>query len=765
MGSSSPIATWFIPSGASTNPVGTNPTTSDDLAQFVKDRANELQAAKDTTALQGLADGHTEAFLNFAKDRIKVAASDDERTYWQRLADRTQQKVEDANIAAGVQTGATTLEQLHQHILDRQNAVGPNDPNYADYVKQEGDVKNAILARDFHSEIIDAQKRLIDTGDHTAYLQTLTGMLARAKDPSAQADLVKQIDALRGEITKEQTLVQAQHDNQVLTGYYAHDGSVSGSDAIAYLRKQAASATDPAQAAAYTNEAQKVDAEERSQIASLRAGSTSSNASITSALAPFRQSFLDAMEPVKTATSNSSVPEQQDWSLFNVQSQKYKDAILAAMPNASPTQRVTLQNELDAVTTALNSQQRAAGTAVVKDVAQQSASYSSLIAQAKATGDVETETQLTHQYASVIQGAMGNTFVTDDQKQSLNQTLSTVLRSHQTAIAGDAALLSGNADDQKFVTSANTLFREYSAGGGSMDRQSFLNALADGAGGDPARLAVQLGLGVNGNPAPADVAKATRWASNYGLADDARQQRLDDATKNFGLRTAPRDQNGRLIGSTQDAVDRAILFGGEKSGLPPGGPGTQDDTQPSGAALDAAAASVPALSAPTPVPPPQRDANGNLISGGSPAAAASGGGHLASLTPPADASGDVFTSEDGAPPAGPEADYNLSLIDPQLKPYYAAEDYLAQPTPLQLPAWELPDLPSFSAFMPKSLPFDLPKPPSSIEEAGDDIGGALSGAGEAIGGALGGAGNAIGGFFSGVGSAVHDALPLPPGGA
>lgn len=668
--SGTPLATIFVPRDST---IGGPVRSSNDLAAFVRDRNNELTAARDEEALQKLADGHSDAFLEYAKKRVGLSDEPEEKAYWTRLRDRTAERVIDDNLAQGVKTGSVSLEQVMAHLQTRADSKGKDSPDYGDYIGQIADVKNAILARDFRSRVIDAQAKLVKDGDHQAYVDTLTELSALAKDPAAQKDILDQINTLKTEIGKEKALVQNQADTKILTGYYSPNQTVSAAEAVLYLQKRIDA--NPTDAAKYLTQIQAIDTRERTLARQAASDGTAAGAkAMAAALQPAQASFLFADQHLQDMNRDKSIPTGNEWKVFTDAATNYEKDLRQAyqQSNLTTAQREHIVTELNRIQDSRVTRKNQAADSVIAKTDAETKRLTDLVdIEKKGADDPNVIAQLRFQAAAKVREAQESPFLSTGQKNTVAAKLDTILKPHQQEIADAAAIVDGRKGDPKYATAVDAIINNYQDLGGAMSEDSVMRALAKG--GAPEEVAAAIGL----DPDRQESLNAVRkWTSNYKQANDARIAYEESALRRLDLLSASRGADGSVINERQSVAPQERLAyegAGRIAPMPTG---------PVGGAPKTAMIAPPGES---PFQPPLPDAE---------------------------------PSPESSPLIGQEGDPLSGAQDPRWKAYYGAEDWLSSPVQMPLPTWELPPLPPDSAFAPyddRGWLDQLPPAPSGEE--------------------------------------------------
>lgn len=298
-------------------------STSDELARWVKDQRNQLTAARDAEALEKLAQGHTDAFLTYARQRVSMAADVEEAKYWQRLLVQATQKLEDDIIQSRLEAGEVDLEEVKAHIERRLEGVPSGSSKRATYLKDLGNVRQAIAARDFQREVQEAQLAYLRADDPVKakkdYRDAILGFLSRAKDPDAQQTLITQVTKLGQEIEKDRILAVSREVNAKITEYYAKPQG-KFAEVMGYLVNKARDAQSVEEANRFRDVAIRIETHHRTlQRAALAAASASGSAkAIEAAYADESEATTSAQEQIVSENRANRPPDDVDWAVYDV---------------------------------------------------------------------------------------------------------------------------------------------------------------------------------------------------------------------------------------------------------------------------------------------------------------------------------------------------------------------------------------------------------------------------------------------------------------
>lgn len=341
----------YIVLGGSRSGRLTASTQQQQFALWVKAQHDQLTALKDQEALRNLANGATDTFIDYAKTRVGQAGDPTERSYWQDLLTRAQQKVEDDALSADVAAGRASLEKLRDHLQSRADGLsgGRDNPNYPDLVKQIADVQDSIKARDFRNEMLTAQQNYMENPDRTGakqdYAAKLEELLGRTTDGTAQDAIMNQLKQVQSAIVQDRVLSQERDLSVHLIDY--RDGKASAADTMNYLHTLAAQAASPGEAQRYASAAAAIQTLEtqKQRAAQAAARRSGSGAAIKDALFAPRQNYLDSLSTLKRQLSGGGVPSLAAFRTFSGMADAYDKALRGAASMATTDSQ--LQTILD----------------------------------------------------------------------------------------------------------------------------------------------------------------------------------------------------------------------------------------------------------------------------------------------------------------------------------------------------------------------------------------------------------------------------------
>lgn len=527
----------------------------------------DVQLANDRNALEKLAAGHSEWFIAFAKERLVKESDPEQKAYWQGLLDETQRKITEDNLSQEVAGDPSKLEKLASYLEQRMQSVGPTSGDYANLVKQYGDVTKAIAARDFNGRVNDAQKALIQTGDHAAYAKALSDIVDSVRDPAARDALAKQIGQVQDQINAERTTSRYAEANAKVIAYV--NGEVSRPEIMSYLRQMAASADTPEEANRYTSLATQIDTRERTlerQRATSAAGSGAK--ALQDALDPKSHAY-DAADAAVVSAMRLGNADRNVFTTFQTEAKDYLDTLREILPQAATrSMQDQISNEINAVIKNVAEREKQMATAIVNDVTREADGFLRAASSATAVTSFPEQLDVAAQQRFLATQALSRALsdplvkAQADQVDRLQTKLDETTKAHQKDIASYAAIVAGT-DGPAPLKSANrsafNAYQDYMAQVASnpfiqknapVDYQAFLDAI-DQYGTDPVKLAAALGISVVVSQKNADktnVANAQRevsnltstWTNNISQATDEQMKIVQDAQHKLDVLVAPR---------------------------------------------------------------------------------------------------------------------------------------------------------------------------------------------------------------------------------
>ncbi len=564
-----------------------------------------VQLARDRQALDNLAAGHTQWFVDFAKARIKDATTEEDKTYWQSLLDETNRHVAEDTLAAQVTAGTKKLEDVQAYVKDRMSSVGQTSADYPDLLKQYTDVTNAIVARDFNGELLAAQQKLVETKDHQQYIDTLQTLMGRLSDPALRAALGDQVSTVQKMIDGEAQNARYAEASQKLVQYM--EGKTSGAEIMSYLETAAGNASSPEESAKYATLASQIDTRER----------TIQRQGASSAAAAGVKAFQNMMDPIRhsyewadaqfVAAFRGGAADKTIYASLTKQAENYLSALKDALPNASDrSTREEIANAIESVTQSVAERKMQMAELIARDVTAEAADYNARADRAAAAntpaGD-DLASQMRYLAVKALQSALADPVIqsqgpSDTSVKQLNEALRKTTDDHQAAIDKQTGVLTNTGPGAPLTDAKRSAFAAYQdymsqqgtpgeqsgriTRGVPVDYPTFLDAL-DQSGGDPAKLAAFLHLSVdktgavdaNGNPvtnakgktAVSELDKATvslqntlsKWTNNISQAASTQSEIVAKAQDRLKALVAPRDlATGRKVsdvGTISSPVD------------------------------------------------------------------------------------------------------------------------------------------------------------------------------------------------------------------
>lgn len=650
---------------------------------FVSAAHKQLLEARDNEALGKLSDGHTEWFIGYAQQRLDAATDPEERKLWQHYLDNAQERATEDSLGAGLKSGEVSLEDALGYLRDKRSQYEPHDPKFSDLTNQIGAVLQGIAARDFNATLAQARAQLIESRNSTTakrtYLDTLVGLMGKAKDPKAQDALMTQVKQLQTEIQKDQLLAQSQQDTKMRLDYLTK--KIGPSEFLQYLAEAAQRATDPAEARQYGTLAQQViDRERVLQNEKIKAAATGSgggsrggggsggsgsgaaSTTLAAALADVKADYARAENGFER-TIKGGTPDPLAFGVYQSATQRYLDAIEQALPTANAKNAETLLKERDRVQNEVLTRQRQAGEKVIAQVNSASAGFTKTLQTLRdGKAPVEDIARATTLRAAAIDQAAKAPFMLGDQRDKLAAESDTVREHLRDIVAKAQAAIRDDA-----TPAGKKLAKDYQSyadakqakGQEALPFDQWLNALRT----DPGSV----------------LANKADFAT-FGTLVKQRDDELAQQRDAIMAATAPRDPSGARIapdanGLIPNRISRAQDFGYSDTGTGlfnqpdyGGTPTDQAQTQDLQNGADAMPGGV------TPPDP------------GAIAADRAGGA--------AEGYGLTGSQATVAAPQSPDAQDRsaLSLHD-------AAMAYLQEPVPLDVPTWNIEPLPSEPAFM------------------------------------------------------------------
>lgn len=536
----------------------TSNASKDPFAPQAAQWNTQLKLATDLQQMQKLADGHTDQFIEFAKARIDDKdLTPEQRAYWKGWLGDAKRKVTEETLAAEIGSGDKKLEDLAAYTRTRLTEVGTGSSDYPQLVKQLSSVKNAILARDFNSEVSQAQQRLIDTGSRQRYLEDLQTISSRTRSTEAATALAEQMSTLRVEIAKEKTTARSAQANKKLLQYY--QGEIGRGEILDYLEDMAASSGSTAEAQHYTTVGTQIDTRERQiERQALSDAASGNTKALRAAISGYEESYkgVDSglVVALRTAKSDRGGLERT-YNRFEVEAKDYEDALLEALPMAQTiASRKEVTNALNALRNNIAERQKQVSHAVTDNILENARD---LIKEAAATSDPDLSSQFRHLAVTTLSDGLKDELaaLNGDQIERLENLHKTATDAHKAAIAKEAKILTGV--EHKGRDAAASAFNAYQdhyrrlaasyaakkdgatpTPGPMADFAKFQNALNSGD-------LTLLGL----SPKRAESASMVAgWTSNISQANDEQKRITTGAGNRLKTLVAPRDPNGKVIG-------------------------------------------------------------------------------------------------------------------------------------------------------------------------------------------------------------------------
>lgn len=214
--------------------LGGSATANDPFASLVANANKQLDYLNKQKALSALAAGDPDTFLA-QYDAIKSTLKGDEVAYWDALARKASDKIDEMEWANRITEDPKQLEAFLAHLKTKLSAAQPGGSDAANIITSMDGVKKAIIARDQNASDQKALAQYIQDNNHESYARYLIDKLSRTTDATAWASIRQQIDTLKGRIATEEQVGRVQARSDVVTSYL-ESGKAAGK-AIAELRE------------------------------------------------------------------------------------------------------------------------------------------------------------------------------------------------------------------------------------------------------------------------------------------------------------------------------------------------------------------------------------------------------------------------------------------------------------------------------------------------------------------------------------------------
>lgn len=533
-----------------------------------------VQLARDRQALDNLAAGHTQWFVDFANARMKEATSSDDKAYWQSLLEETHRHIIEDTLAADVKAGNKKLEDVAAYVQSRMSTAGSSSPEYPSLLQQYTDVKNAIAARDFNAKIYEAQQHLVETNDREAYVSSLETLMAKLTDPILRQALGDQVQTVQKMLADQAQNARYAEVSTNLVKYL--DGKISRVSMMDQLTEFASTATTPEEANRYVTLATQIDTRERTlerQAASDAA--SSGTVALQAALDPAKHAYEDADAAFKVAFRTGNA-DRGVYSTFKKEADHYLATLHDALPNAANRSvREQIINATQSIIANVGERDKQMSELITRDVSAEVDDLNSKADRAAAmktpAGD-DMAAQLRYLAVQSLQGALADPVIkaqgpADSSVRALSKALRETSERHQVSIDAQAAVVAGSDGPAPLRTANRAAYNAYrdfavsrpKAGtadatdlitrGTPLEYNQFLDAV-DQAAGDSAKLAGLLGLGVdaaNKNKKLVPQAQTElenliiRWTNNIGQGRSEQQDIVNAANDRLKMLVAPRD--------------------------------------------------------------------------------------------------------------------------------------------------------------------------------------------------------------------------------
>lgn len=588
--------------------------TVDPIAQAAKQWNDSMRRAQDQGALEKLADGHSEWFIDFAEARVKeTGASEDDRTYWTGLLNKAKRRLADDTIAEQVGTGEKSLEDLMTHLQARATEVGPTHGEYPELIKQMGAVKASIASRNFNNEVLAVHKKLIDTGDREVALRAYQALLVRSTDDETTKALAGQVKQLEGEVQKAKQTQRAAEVNTKLTAYYTPDGGVSRAEVLSLLTRMAGTALTVEEANHYTALAAQIDTRERTlERQRVSEAAASGTRALAQGLAGPKDSYEWADAAVVSATRGATrdrAPLEDAFTQFEKEATHYRETLIEALPfTRTASDREKIADAIRAVDKNIALRGSQTSSAVAKGIVLEVQSWESAI---KGIDDPDLLAQyrylaidslrkgladpLIQKYGNEVEGALpalekkladvsaahrkdiSDLAKTVNSKDKGQKAIGTAYQQYEDFMRSDAAetgariaqkeaelqaALAAKPQDKKLVEKLRKDIEALRSGGNATaaaDIGAFLDAIDSGDGS---------ALGLNALD-PEAAGKFATWTSNVLQATREEQKAADEARTRLRVLVAPRTLTGkRATDYSQGPLDvtEALRAGPELAG-------------------------------------------------------------------------------------------------------------------------------------------------------------------------------------------------------
>ncbi|HET7713838.1 MAG TPA: hypothetical protein VFK94_06385 [Patescibacteria group bacterium] len=284
-----------------------------DFGQGIDTLTEQVRYLQDQEALENLPTD-PRGFIEYAKKRTQELGSDPDAAIWNELVKRAEFKIEEMDWQQGVREGTKTLEGFRDFLVQRFQSAKPGSIEAQQALSDLDSVKRAIGAKSENSADQGALFAYMQSGDYETYMRYLQSKLSRAQGrPQVQATLLKQIAELRTRAERAKQTERTTQRSQVVNDYLL--GKISSSQAIAKLQTlQTAPGITPAEVNAITTDIGQILNREKSGSSSAAATGT------TDRLRSVEKDYTEAVKVIREKMGTGAVT-QEDWARLNIASE------------------------------------------------------------------------------------------------------------------------------------------------------------------------------------------------------------------------------------------------------------------------------------------------------------------------------------------------------------------------------------------------------------------------------------------------------------